>query len=72
MKQYDVKLTTQFKKQLKGLQKQKKLDTDALNEIIELLSSNKLLPLKYRNQLLNPRKNRYLGMSCSTRCPFRV
>lgn len=66
MKQYEIKLTTKFKKQLKGLQKQKILDISALDEIITMLSSNQLLPMKYKNHLLNPKKNRYMGMSCAT------
>lgn len=65
-KQYEIKLTTKFKKQLKGLQKQKILDISALDEIINMLSTNQLLPMKYKNHLLNPKKNRNMGMSCST------
>lgn len=65
-KQYKIKLTTKFKKQLKGLQRQKILDISALDEIITMLSTNQLLPVKYKNHLLNPKKNRYMGMSCTT------
>ena len=68
MKQYDVKLTTKFKKQLKKLQKQPYFNYNALNEVIKILSNGELLPEKYNNHLLNPKSNRYMGVSCITRC----
>ena len=72
MKQYDVKLTTKFKKQLKKLQKQAYFDYNALNEVINILSNGELLPEKYNNHLLTPKSNRYMGMSCSARCATGV
>lgn len=67
MKQYEIKLTTKFKKQLKRLQKQSNFNYNALNEVINILSSNELLPAKYRNHLLEPKSKRNMGISCSTR-----
>lgn len=67
MKQFEIKLTNRFKKQLKRLQKQKNFNYDALDEVINTLASNQLLPSKYRNHLLEPKKNRNMGMSCTTR-----
>ena len=66
MKQYNIKLTNRFKKQLKKIQRQSNFDHKALDEVINLLSTNQLLPAKYRNHLLEPRKNRNMGMPCST------
>ena len=45
-KQYEIKLTTQFKKQLKVLKKQPNFDYDALDTVINILSNNELLPTK--------------------------
>ena len=66
MKQYEIKLTNQFKKQLKRLKKQPNFDYNALDEVINILASNELLPAKYKNHLLEPRKRRYRGMSYTT------
>ena len=65
MIQYDVKLTTKFKKQLKTLQKQSHFDYNALNEVINILASGELLPEKYNNHLLSLKSKRYMGMSCT-------
>ena len=51
MKRYEIKLTNKFKKQLKKLQKQPNFNYDSLDEVIDILASNKLLPAKYRNHL---------------------
>ena len=65
-KQYEVKLTTKFKKQLKIIRKQQNFNYDALDTVINMLSNNELLPKKYNNHLLNPKSKRYMGMSCTT------
>ena len=57
MKQYEIKLTNKFKKQLKRLQRQPNFNYDALDKIINMLASNELLPTKYRNHLLEPKNN---------------
>ena len=72
MKQYEIKLTNQFKKQLKRLKKQPNFDYNALDEVINILASNELLPAKYKNNLLEPRKRRYMGMSYTTWCIARI
>ena len=68
MKQYKVTPTTRFKKSLKGLMKQNRLNIEELGKVITLLSNNQLLPPKYENHPLNPKKKRYMGMPCTTRC----
>lgn len=65
-KQYEIKLTTKFKKQLKIIRKQHNFNYDALDTVINILSNNELLPKKYNNHLLNPKSKRYMGMSCTT------
>lgn len=72
MTQYEIKLTTKFKKNLKKLQKQPNFNYDALDEVINILATGKQLPLKYRNHLLEPKKERHMGMSCSARYIIRI
>lgn len=72
MKQYEIKLTNQFKKQLKKLQKQPNFNYNALDEVINILASNDILPTKYRNHLLEPKRKRYMGMSCTTGYIIRI
>lgn len=72
MKRYEIKLTNQFKKQLKNLQKQPNFNYKALDEVINILASNDILPSKYRNHLLEPKKKRNMGMSCTARCIIRI
>lgn len=72
MKQYEIKVTNKFKKQLKRIQKQSNFDYNALDEVINILASNELLPTKYRNHLLEPKKKRNMGMSCTTRYIIRI
>ncbi len=54
-KQFDIKLTTRFKKQLKVLRQQPNFNYDELDKVINMLSNNELLPEKYQNHLLNPK-----------------
>ena len=72
MKRYEIKLTNQFKKQLKKLQKQPDFNYNALDEVINILASNDILPPKYRNHLLEPKKKRNMGMPCTARCIIRI
>ena len=72
MKRYEIKLTNQFKKQLKKLQNQPNFNYKALDEVINILASNDILPSKYRNHLLEPKKKRNMGMSCTARCIIRI
>lgn len=65
-KQYEVKLTTKFKKQLKIVRKQSNFDYNSLDTVINMLSNNELLPAKYNNHLLRPKSKRYMGMSYTT------
>ena len=72
MKRYEIKLTNQFKKQLKKLQKQHNFNYNALDEVIHILVSNDILPSKYRNHLLEPKEKRNMGVSCTARCIIRI
>ena len=71
-KRYEIKLTDKFKKQLKKLQKQPNFNYDSLDEVINILASGETLPAKYRNHLLEPKKKRNMGMSCTTRYIIKI
>ena len=60
------------KKKLKQLQKQPYFNYNALDDVINMLASNIILPRKYKNHLLKPKKNRHMGMPCATRCIIRI
>ena len=62
-KKYEIKFTTIFKKQFKKIKANPNFKQAEFDNVIKLLSNNELLPLKYKNHLLEPKSNRYLGMS---------
>lgn len=62
---YEVKMTSQFKKDLK-LVKKRNLDIALLNEVVLMLANDISLPVKYNNHLLEPKSARSMGMSYKT------
>ena len=60
---YQVKFTNIFKKQYLKIKSSPKFKQEEFDTVIKILSSNQILPPKYKNHLLNPRSKRYLGMS---------
>lgn len=58
---YEIKVTSQFKKDLKIIQK-RKLNIKLLDEVIQMLAKDIPLPSKYRNHLLEPKEIRFMGM----------
>lgn len=60
---YQVKFTNIFKKQYSKIKKNPKFKQKDFENVIELLSTNQILPFKYQNHLLNPKSKRYMGMS---------
>ena len=63
---YNIVRTNKFVKQYAKLFKQKNFKETEFVDILKLLTNNEPLPPKYRNHLLEPKKNRYMGMSCTT------
>lgn len=66
-KVYDIQATNKFKKQYSKIKKQKEFKKEEFENVLKLLSNNEVLPKKYHNHLLEPKKNRNMGMSYSTR-----
>ena len=63
---FEIKVTSQFKKDLKIIQK-RKLNIKLLDEVIQMLANDIPLPSKYRNHLLEPKEIRNMGMPYQTR-----
>lgn len=59
---YQVKFTNIFKKQYSKIKNNPKFKQSEFNYVIELLSTNQLLPPKYQNHLLSPKSKRNMGM----------
>ena len=62
---YEIKVTSQFKKDLKIIQK-KRLNIQLLDEVVQMLANDIPLPSKYRNHLLEPKEIRIMGMPYQT------
>ena len=60
---YKIKRTNKFIKLYDKLLKQKKFKEEEFIKVLSILSNNEVLPAKYKNHLLSPKSNRYLGMS---------
>lgn len=60
---YQIKFTNVFKKQYSKIKNNPKFKQTEFNNVIELLSTNQILPQKYQNHLLSPKSKRYMGMS---------
>ena len=58
---YEIKVTSQFKKDLKIIQK-RRLNIKLLDEVIQMLANDIPLPSKYRNHLLESKEIRIMGM----------
>lgn len=62
---YEIKVTSQFKKDLKIIQK-RRLNIQLLDEVVQMLANDIPLPSKYRNHLLEPKEIRIMGMPYQT------
>ena len=58
---FEIKVTSQFKKDLKIIQK-RKLNIKLLDEVIQMLANDIPLPSRYRKHLLQPKEIRIMGM----------
>lgn len=63
---YEIKMTNKFKKDLKTVKKREYFDIDLLNEVVQMLANDTILPPKYNNHLLEPKSKRFVGMSYKT------
>lgn len=60
---YKIERTNKFIKQYAKMTKQKQFKEDEFVKVLKLLADNEALPTKYHNHLLEPKKNRNMGMS---------
>lgn len=63
---YKIQRTNRFIKQYAKILKQKHFKEDEFIKVLKMLVNNEILPNKYHNHLLEPKKNRYMGMPYTT------
>ncbi len=63
---YRIERTNKFIKQYAKIFKQKNFKEDEFIKVLKMLANNEILPIKYQNHLLEPKKKRYMGMSYTT------
>ena len=71
-KKYDIQYTNKFKKQYSKLLRNQNFKKAKLEKVLEYLANNEPLPEKYRNHLLEPKSERSMGMSRTTRYITRI
>lgn len=69
---YTVVATSKFKKDYRKMKTRKNFDEKAFTEVVEMLANDKILPEKFHNHLLEPKSERYLGMSYKTRLALNL
>lgn len=69
---FEIKRTSQFKKDLKRMMKRDVFDAAILNDVVEMLANDIELPENFRNHLLEPKSKRVMGMPFKTKLVIRV
>lgn len=72
MSKYKIEYTTQFKRQYKKMIANKNYKEGDFKAVVNMLADDEILPQKYRNHLLEPKKLRLMGMSYKTRLAFNI
>lgn len=63
MSKYRIEYTTKFKKQYKKMIANKSYNENDFKTVVSMLANDEILPEKYHNHLLEPKSNRFMGMS---------
>lgn len=66
MSKYKIEKTNRFKKDYKKMQSRNNFSETEFVKVIEFLTNGEQLPEKYCNHLLEPKSQRFLGMSYKT------
>lgn len=69
---YNIIQTNRFKKDYKKMKFRNNFDEKAFIEVVTMLANDIVLPEKYCNHLLEPKSERYMGMSYKTRLAFTI
>lgn len=72
MSKYKIKKTNRFKKDYKKMQSRNNFNEPEFVKVIELLANGEQLPEKYCNHLLEPKSQRFLGMSYKTQLAINL
>lgn len=63
MSKYKIEITNKFKKEYKKLITKQGYNENEFKKVVEMLANDEVLPEQYRNHLLEPKSNRFMGMS---------
>lgn len=63
MSKYRIEYTTKFKKQYRKMISNKSYNENDFKTVVNMLANGQILPEKYHNHLLEPKSNRFMGMS---------
>ena len=62
---YKIQRTNKFIKQYAKILKQKHFKEEDFIKVLQMLIDDRILPIKYRNHLLEPKSKRNMGMPYS-------
>ncbi len=60
---YKIERTNKFIKQYAKILNKKEFKEEEFIKVLSILANNEVLPVKYKNHLLNPKNKRNMGMS---------
>jgi len=69
---YKIVTTNRFKKDYARMRTRNNFNEKDFWSIITKLANDEVLPQKYRNHLLEPKKERYMGMSYTARLVVNI
>ena len=69
---YRITYTNVFKKQYAKIKNNPYFKHEEFSKVLAILSSNQVLPAKYKNHLLSPKSNRCMGMSLTKWYTFGI
>lgn len=59
---YKIERTNKFIKQYAKILNKKEFKEEEFIKVLSILANNEVLPVKYKNHLLNPKNKRSMGM----------
>lgn len=69
---YKIERTNKFVKQYTKMLKRNNFKEEEFIKVLKILINKEVLPDKYKNHLLEPKSNRHMGVSYTTRCIIRI
>ena len=63
---YEIKQTSRFKKEYRNMKSRSNFDEKEFIKVVTILANGEIMPEKYCNHLLEPKRKRYMGMPYKT------